>query len=64
MAQTDWVFSIESKIYTIVKTRLLNALSTTYPTLFITQQQKLNDDSTNDTHHHRLRRLWRLWLAG
>lgn len=40
----SWVFSIESKIYTIVKTRLEKALSTAYPDLFITQQQKLNDE--------------------
>lgn len=40
----SWVFSIESKIYTIVKTRLDKALSATYPDLFITQQQKLNDE--------------------
>lgn len=46
MAQTDWVFSIESKIYTIVKTRLINALKTTYPNLLVTQQQRLNDDTT------------------
>lgn len=43
MAQTDWVFNIESKIYTIVKTRLNNALLSTYPALNITQQQKLNE---------------------
>lgn len=40
----SWVFSVESKIYTIVKTRLDKALSATYPDLFITQQQKLNDE--------------------
>ena len=43
MAQTDWVFSIESRIYTIVKTRLNRALLSTYPSLNITQEQKLND---------------------
>lgn len=42
--QTDWVFDIESKIYTIVKTRLVKALSTTYPKLLVTQEQKLNDE--------------------
>ena len=46
MAQTDWVFSIESKIYTIVKTRVENALKNTYPNLLVTQQQRLNDDPT------------------
>lgn len=45
MAQSDWVFSIEPKIYTIIKTRLTNALLSTYPKLFITQQEKLNDDT-------------------
>ena len=39
MAQTDWVFSIESKIYTIIKTRLLKA----NPNIFVTQEQRLND---------------------
>lgn len=45
MAQTDWVFNIESKIYTIVKTRLTNTLKDVYPKLLITQQQRLNDDT-------------------
>lgn len=45
MAQSDWVFNIESKIYTIVKTRLTNALKDVYPKLLITQQQRLNDDT-------------------
>lgn len=45
MAQTDWVFNIESKIYTIIKTRLTNALKDVYPKLLITQQQRLNDDT-------------------
>ena len=45
MAQTDWVFNIESKIYTIVKTRMTNALKDVYPKLLITQQQRLNDDT-------------------
>lgn len=45
MAQTNWVFNIESKIYTIVKTRLTNALKDVYPKLLITQQQRLNDDT-------------------
>lgn len=45
MAQTDWVFNIESKIYTVVKTRLTNALKDVYPKLLITQQQRLNDDT-------------------
>lgn len=49
MAQTDWVFSIEPKIYTIVKTRLENALKTTYPDLYITQQEKLNDETSLPT---------------
>ena len=39
-----WVFKIESKIYTILETRLMKALSSTYPDLLITQQQKLNDE--------------------
>lgn len=43
MAQTDWVFSIETKIYTIIKTRLEKALLSTYPNLNVTQQQKIND---------------------
>lgn len=38
-----WTFKIESKIYTILETRLRKALSSTYPDLLITQQQKLND---------------------
>lgn len=46
MAQSDWVFNIESEIYTIVKTRLNTDLKTTYPSLLITQQQKLNDDTS------------------
>lgn len=46
MAQSDWVFSIEPKIYTIIKTRLTNALLSTYPKLYITQQEKLNDDTS------------------
>jgi len=49
MAQTDWVFSIEPKIYTIIKTRLENALKTTYPDLYITQQEKLNDETSLPT---------------
>ena len=44
MADNDWAYTIESKIYTIVKTRLLNALSSTYPKLLVTQQRKLNDE--------------------
>ena len=44
MAVNDWVYTIESKIYTIVKTRLKTALSSTYPDLLVTQQQKLNDE--------------------
>jgi len=46
MADNDWVYSIESKIYTIVKTRLENSLKTTYPSMVITQQQRLNDDTS------------------
>ncbi len=49
MAQTDWVFKIESKIYTIVKTRLEKALKTTYPNLLVTQQQKMNADTSIPT---------------
>ena len=49
MAQSDWVFSIEPKIYTIIKTRLTNALLSTYPKLYITQQEKLNDDTSLPT---------------
>lgn len=49
MADNDWVFSIESKIYTIIKTRLTNALKDTYPNLLVTQQQKLNDDPSIPT---------------
>ena len=44
MAQTDWVYSIESKIYTIVKTRLENSLKTSYPNLYVTQQSKTSDE--------------------
>lgn len=44
MADNDWVYKIESKIFTIVKTRLLNALSSTYPDLNVTEQWKLNDE--------------------
>lgn len=46
MATNDWVYSIESKIYTIVKTRLEKSLKTTYPNMVVTQQQKLNDDTS------------------
>ena len=46
MADNDWVYSVESKIYTIVKTRLENSLKTTYPSMVITQQQRLNDDTS------------------
>lgn len=49
MAQTDWVFDIEPKIYTIIKTRLEKALLTNYPNLYITQQEKLNDDTSLPT---------------
>ena len=49
MAQSDWVFSIEPKIYTIIKTRLTNALLSTYPKLYITQQEKLNDNTSLPT---------------
>ena len=49
MAQTDWVFSIESKLYTIIKTRLEKALKTTYPNLLVTQQQKMNDNTSIPT---------------
>lgn len=45
MADTDWVYNIESRIYTIIKTRLEKSLKTTYPNLLVTQQQKLNDDT-------------------
>lgn len=44
MADNDWVYSIESKIFTIVKTRLNTALSSTYPNLLVTQQQKLSEE--------------------
>ena len=46
MAQSDWVFSIEPKIYTIIKTRLEKSLKATYPNLYITRQEKLNDDTS------------------
>ena len=49
MSQTDWVFDIESKIYTILKTRLEKSLKTDYPNLLITQQQKINDDTSIPT---------------
>ena len=49
MAQSDWVFNIESKIYTIIKTRLEKAWKTTYPDLYITQQEKLNDNTSLPT---------------
>lgn len=49
MADNDWVYSIESKIYTIVKTRLETALKSTYPKLLVTQQQKLNDEPSFPT---------------
>ena len=44
MADTDWVYTIESKIYTIIKTRLEKALKSTYPDINVTQQYKLNDE--------------------
>lgn len=44
MADNDWVYSIESKIFTIVKTRLNTALLSTYPNLLVTQQQKLSEE--------------------
>lgn len=44
MADNDWVYSIESKIFTIVKTRLNTALSSTYPNLLVTQQHKLSEE--------------------
>ena len=40
----DWVYTIETKVFTIIKTRLNTALSSTYPKLLVTQQQKLNDE--------------------
>jgi hypothetical protein len=49
MADNDWVYTIESKIYTIVKTRLENALKTDYPDLNVTQQMKLNDEAVFPT---------------
>ena len=49
MAQTDWVFDIEKKIYTIIKTRLENSLKSSYPNLLITQQQKINDNTSIPT---------------
>ena len=49
MAQTDWVFDIEKKIYTIIKTRLEKSLKPDYPNLLITQQQKINDDTSIPT---------------
>lgn len=49
MAQTDWVFDIENKIYTIIKTRLEKSLTSDYPNLLITQQQKINDDTSLPT---------------
>ena len=49
MADNDWVYSVESKIYTIVKTRLETALKSTYPKLLVTQQQKLNDEPSFPT---------------
>jgi len=45
----DWVYTIESKIFTIVKTRLNTALLSTYPKLNVTQQQKLNDEPSFPT---------------
>lgn len=44
MADNDWTYSIESKIYTIVKTRLEKALKTTYPNLYIAQQERINEE--------------------
>ena len=44
MADNDWTFDVESKIYTIVKTRLIKSWSSTYPNLLITQEQKLNNE--------------------
>ena len=44
MADNDWTFDVESKIYTIVKTRLTKSWSSTYPKLLITQEQKLNNE--------------------
>ena len=44
MVDNDWVYSVESKIYTIVKTRLETALKSTYPKLLVTEQKKLNDE--------------------
>ena len=49
MADNDWVYSIESKIFTIVKTRLNTALLSTYPKLLVTQQAKLNDNPSFPT---------------
>jgi len=43
MADNTWVFDIETKIYTIIKTRLEKALKSTYPNLYIAQQEKIND---------------------
>ena len=40
----DWVFTIETKIYTIIKTRLEKALKTTYPNLYVAQQEKINEE--------------------
>ena len=44
MADNDWVYTVESKIYTIVKTRLEKALKSTYPKLLVTEQMKMNDE--------------------
>ena len=49
MAQTDWVFDIENKIYTIIKTRLEKSLTSDYPNLLITQQQKMKDNTSIPT---------------
>lgn len=43
--ENDWVFDIETKIFTIVKTRLKNTLLTTYPNLQITQQKSINAET-------------------
>ena len=42
MAVNDWAFDIEPKIYTIIKTRLEKALKTTYPNLYVAQQEKID----------------------
>ena len=44
MATNDWFFNLESRIFTILKTRITRNLSTKYPNIFCTRSSQLDSE--------------------